>query len=48
MTEAGDIMKFDTRCAPERFGKVVSTFTEEQNEVIREIGFANIVKIRCG
>ncbi|KAL9462780.1 hypothetical protein AB3S75_000728 [Citrus x aurantiifolia] len=34
MTEASDIMKFDTRCAPERFGKVVSTFTEEQNEVL--------------
>ncbi|KAK9225866.1 hypothetical protein WN943_010911 [Citrus x changshan-huyou] len=34
MIEASDIMKFDTRCAPERFGKVVSTFTEEQNEVL--------------
>ncbi|KAK9225076.1 hypothetical protein WN943_010117 [Citrus x changshan-huyou] len=34
MTEASDIMKFDTRCALERFGKVVSTFTEEQNEVL--------------
>ncbi|KAK9232570.1 hypothetical protein WN943_022818 [Citrus x changshan-huyou] len=34
MIEASNILKFDTPCALERFGKVISTFTEEQNEVL--------------
>ncbi|GAY54654.1 hypothetical protein CUMW_158440 [Citrus unshiu] len=49
MIEASDIMKFDTRCAPERFGKVVSTFTEEQNELhygVKRWGFQSSARRR--
>ncbi|KAK9229706.1 hypothetical protein WN944_022670 [Citrus x changshan-huyou] len=42
MIEASNISKFDTPCAPERFGKVVSTFTEEQNKENNDVVMPNV------
>lgn len=48
INKVSDVLKFDTRCAPKRFEKMVSNFTEDQNEAIQEIRFGIVVKIRCG
>lgn len=34
INKVSDVLKFDTWCAPKRFEKMVSNFTEDQNEAI--------------
>lgn len=48
INKVSDVLKFDTRCAPKRFEKMVSNFTKNQNKAIQEIRFGIVAKMRCG
>ncbi|GAY49417.1 hypothetical protein CUMW_118920, partial [Citrus unshiu] len=40
--------KFLTRCAPDRFAAVVVQLTDDQREVVSEMGLDNLIKLNCG
>ena len=40
--------KFLTRCAPDRFAANVVQLTDDQREVVSEMGLDNLIKLNCG
>ncbi|KDO42330.1 hypothetical protein CISIN_1g041885mg, partial [Citrus sinensis] len=40
--------KFLTRCAPDRFAAAVGQLTDDQREVVSEMGLDNLIKLNCG
>ncbi|KDO48866.1 hypothetical protein CISIN_1g036321mg, partial [Citrus sinensis] len=40
--------KFLTRCAPDRFAAIVVQLTDDQREVVSEMGLDNLIKLNCG
>ncbi|KAK3219161.1 hypothetical protein Dsin_013131 [Dipteronia sinensis] len=43
-----NVQSFDTRCTPTRFCQMMSTFLDSQKDVVREIGFGNLLMLNCG
>ncbi|ESR60517.1 hypothetical protein CICLE_v10018066mg [Citrus x clementina] len=40
--------KFLTRCALDRFAAAVGQLTDDQREVVSEMGLDNLIKLNCG
>ncbi|TXG70056.1 hypothetical protein EZV62_004991 [Acer yangbiense] len=37
-----------TRCTPSRLCRIVGNLTEEQKDVVRAVGFGNLLLLKCG
>ncbi|KAI9182224.1 hypothetical protein LWI28_023269 [Acer negundo] len=43
-----NVQSFDIQCTPIRFSQIVSIFSDLQKDAVRELGFSNLLLLKCG
>ena len=46
--EDNKVHHFDTRCISVHFSEIVSAFSYLQKDAVRELGFSNLLMLKCG